>query len=131
MMRYATKQRKLLLDVLEEHLDETLSVAELCSLVAHDDISPSAIYRNLASLEKDGLVKRVPLPLSQKTGYRYVGSSKCKEHLHLECTMCGRTFHLPTPATSLLIENVRQNSGFKVDSANTVLTGICPDCEKH
>ena len=130
-MRYATKQRKLLLDVLEAHHDETLSVAEICSLVASEEISPSAIYRNLSELEKQGLVKRVPLPLSQKTGFRYVGSNQCREHLHLECTMCGRTFHLPTPATSQLIENVRQNSGFKIDSANTFLTGVCPDCEKH
>ena len=130
-MRYSTKQRKQLLDVLEAHLDETLSAPEICSLVAPEAISPSAIYRNLAALEKEGLVKRVSLPFTQKTGFRYVGSRECKNHLHLECTMCGRTFHLPTPATSQLIENVRQNSGFKIDSANTVLTGVCPDCEKH
>ena len=130
-MRYTTKQRKQLLDVLEAHLDETLSANEICSLVSPEAISPSAIYRNLAALEKEGLVKRVSLPFTQKTGFRYVGSRECKNHLHLECTMCGRTFHLPTPATSQLIENVRQNSGFKIDSANTVLTGVCPDCEKH
>ena len=129
-MRYATKQRKRLLDVLEAHLDETLSVDQISSFIAPEQVSPSAIYRNLASLESEGLVKRVSLPLSQKIGFRYVGSNECKDHLHLECTRCGRTFHLPRPATSQLIENVKRDSGFRVDSTKTVLSGVCPDCVK-
>ena len=130
-MRYATKQRKHLLDVLEAHLDETLSVEQISSFIAPDAVSPSAIYRNLASLESEGLVKRVSLPLSQKIGFRYVGSNKCKDHLHLECTKCGRTFHLPSPSTSLLIENVERDSGFQIDSSKTVLSGVCPECKNR
>ena len=127
-MRYTTKQRKLLLETLENHVDETLSVELIAALLEPEAVSRSAIYRNMSSLENEGLIKTVKLPGSQKVGFRYVGSTRCKDHLHLECTRCGRTFHLPTPATSLLIENVEQNSGFQVDTS-TVLTGICPDCK--
>ena len=130
-MRYATKQRKRLLEILESHSDETLTVEQLCSLVAPGSVSRSAIYRNLSDLEAEGLVKRITLPLPQKTGFRYVGASECKEHLHLECAKCGKTFHLPLPASNELIDNVMRDAGFQVDSRTTVLTGICQDCNKH
>ena len=129
-MRYATKQRRLLLDVLEKHFDETLSADIIADLIGSDSVSRSAIYRNLSSLEADGLVKRVTLPSSQKAGFRYVGASDCKKHLHLECSRCGRTFHLALPSSNELIDNVMRDAGFKVDSATTVLNGICEDCRK-
>lgn len=130
-MRYATKQRKRLLEVLESHPDETLSVPEISELVSPEAVSPSAIYRNLSSLEKEGFVKRVSLPLSQKIGFRYVGADKCKEHLHLECKKCGKTFHLPLEASERLIDGVKGDAGFEVDRADTVLLGVCADCSKN
>lgn len=129
-MRYATKQRKRLLEILESHSDETLTVEQLCSLIAPASVSRSAIYRNLSDLESEGLVKRITLPLPQKTGFRYVGASECKEHLHLECARCGKTFHLPLPASNELIDNVMRDAGFEVDRT-TVLTGVCHDCRKN
>lgn len=129
-MRYATKQRSLLLDVLEKHFDETLSAERIAELIGGDSVSRSAIYRNLSSLEADGAVKRVTLPSSQKTGFRYVGTSDCKKHLHLECKRCGRTFHLAIASSNDLIDSVMRDAGFKIDSATTVLNGICEDCSK-
>ena len=129
-MRYATKQRKRLLEILESHSDETLTVEQLCSLIDPASVSRSAIYRNLSDLESEGLVKRITLPLPQKTGFRYVGASECKEHLHLECARCGKTFHLPLPASNELIDNVMRDAGFEVDRT-TVLTGVCHDCRKN
>ena len=130
-MRYATKQRKRLLEVLEAHPDETLSVPEILKFVSPEAVSPSAIYRNLSSLEKEGIVKRVTLPLSQKSGYRYVGADTCREHLHLECKKCGKTFHLPLATSERLIDGVKGDAGFEVDRAETVLLGVCADCSKN
>ena len=130
-MRYATKQRKKLFDVLESHFDETLSIERIVLLIGDGSVSRSAIYRNLAELETDGYVKRLPLPPPQKTGYRFVGSDDCKRHLHLTCSICGRTYHLPLPTSNALIENVMRDSGFKVDASNTVLAGICGNCIKN
>lgn len=130
-MRYATKQRKRLLEILEAHPDETLSVPEILEFVSPEAVSPSAIYRNLSSLEKEGIVKRVTLPLSQKSGYRYVGADTCREHLHLECKKCGKTFHLPLAASERLIDGVKGDAGFEIDRAETVLLGVCADCSKN
>ena len=130
-MVYATKQRKRLLEVLEAHPDVALSVPEISSLVSPEAISPSAIYRNLSSLEQEGFVKRVTLPLTQKIGYRYVGADKCKSHLHLECKKCGKTFHLPLEASERLIDGVKGDAGFEIDRTETVLLGACADCKKN
>lgn len=129
-MSYATKQRTRLFDVLKAHSDATLSVERIVSLCGDGEVSRSAIYRNLALLEREGLVKRVPLPAPQKNGYRFVGTDECKKHLHLSCSLCGRTFHLALPASESVIDGVMQTSDFQIDLANTVLTGVCGECRK-
>ncbi|MDO4845033.1 MAG: transcriptional repressor [Oscillospiraceae bacterium] len=129
-MRYATKQRKRLLELLERHRDEALSADEIADLLGDEALSRSAIYRNLAALEGNGLVKRMTVPGLRRVSYRYVGSDECREHLHLECSKCGRTFHLDTPVTDALIDDVLRDSDFQVDRARTVLYGVCGNCQK-
>ena len=82
MAKYMTKQRKLLLDYLSEHADETLPTSRLVTDLSEKGISASAIYRNLADLEQDGKVKRSTKPGSQELYYRYVGMESCRDHLH-------------------------------------------------
>ena len=130
-MRYLTKQRTRLLDVLKAHTDEALSVDQIANLVGRDSISRSAIYRNLASLEKAGLVKRSPLSSSQTNGYRFVGSDECKNHLHLTCSVCGTVYHLPSPTSENLVERVLRDSNFQVTMSDSVLTGVCARCKKN
>lgn len=130
-MRYATKQRTRLLDVLKAHSDAALSVDRIATLVGKDAVSRSAIYRNLALLEKAGLVKRSPLPGSQTYGYRYVGSDECKNHLHLTCSVCGTTYHLPSPTSENLVERVLRDSDFQVTLSDSVLSGVCARCKKN
>lgn len=130
-MRYLTKQRTRLLDVLKAHADEALTVDRLANLVGRDSISRSAIYRNLASLEKAGLVKRSPLSSSQTNGYRFVGSDECKNHLHLTCSVCGTVYHLPSPTSENLVERVLRESDFQVTMSDSVLTGVCARCKKN
>ncbi|MBR0302635.1 MAG: transcriptional repressor [Clostridia bacterium] len=128
-MGYNTKQRKRLIETLEQHRDETLSAEQITDLVGKDSISVSAVYRNLSSLESQGLVKRIVTNGSNKVYYRYTGSEGCRSHLHLECSKCGKTIHLDKPATNNLIDTVLHDSDFKVDSSSTVLYGVCGECQ--
>ena len=126
-MAYMTSQRKLLYETLEKHRDKAFTADEITALVGNTT-SRSAVYRNLASLEKQGLVKKTTAVGSNKTLYRYTGSKECKDHLHLECSKCGKTYHLKVPTTNAVIESVMQDADFQIDRCCTVLYGICVNC---
>ncbi len=129
-MSYTTKQRRALIEALERHRDENLSADQIIALLGNDAISKSAVYRNLSALEKNGCVKRITVSGTKRIFYRYTGSPECREHLHMECFKCGKTFHMNIPSTNALIENVRRDSNFEVDSGTTVLHGVCEKCRK-
>lgn len=130
MAKYMTKQRKLLLDYLSEHTDETLSAGQIAEALTGKEISASAIYRNLAVLEQEGKVKRSVKPGSQEAYYRYADDEHCRGHLHLNCLRCGKTVHLEETETESLAHQLAKNEGFVLDRTDTVLYGICADCQK-
>ena len=129
-MTYKTKQRQALLDNLEQHTHEELSAGEIAETLAQQDISRSAVYRNLATLEQEGALRRSTRAGSRETVYQYSGSEACRACLHLSCTKCGRTFHMNHLSAEDLIRNVDLAEGFAVDRAETVLYGVCSDCRK-
>ena len=53
-----TKQRKALLAFLSAHADEELTARQMEQALSEQGISISAVYRNLADLEKEGKVRR-------------------------------------------------------------------------
>lgn len=130
-MSYSTNQRRVLIRTLECHRDETLSADQIVGLMGEDMISRSAVYRNLSALEKQGCVKRIALPGTKRIFFRYTASEECRSHLHLECSRCGRTYHMNALSTNALIENVMRQSKFEVDSGSTVLYGVCEKCREN
>ncbi len=130
MRKYATRQRSVLEDYLRSHADETLSAGQITQALAPKGISKSAVYRNLAALEAEGQVKRNAKTGSKSVFYRYLGAESCRDHLHLSCSKCGRTYHMDISATNRLVDSVAKGSDFAVDSANTVLYGVCGSCRE-
>ena len=130
LAKYMTKQRKLLLAYLSAHADETLPTGRIVEALAGREISASAIYRNLAELEREGKLKRSAKPGSQELFYRYTGAESCQGHLHLSCLRCGKTVHMEEDETDALVHRLAKSEGFALDRADTVLYGICADCQK-
>lgn len=131
MPRYNTRQRTLLLGYLHKHADESLSAAQIAEALKNENISISAVYRNLSLLEAEGKIHRASKSDDRTVYYRFTGCEECKSHLHLSCSHCGRTFHMDQPSTKKLIEAVEERSDFEIDSADTVLYGICGKCRKN
>ena len=121
MKNYSTKQRAILTEFLEKHTDECLSTAEIISGVAEHGISESAVYRNLASLESEGKLRRVSKAGDRKTYYQYVDCCDCKGKIHLSCIKCGRTSHLTARTGNLLTENLASDSDFLIDKKETII----------
>lgn len=131
MPQYATRQRKALLEYLRAHPDEILSARQIAQALEPEDVSLSAVYRNLAALESQGMLRRAPKDGGHEVYYRFTQSDACKQHLHLSCSQCGKTFHMDVPATDSLVEQVANAADFQVDRSNTVLYGVCSACKNE
>ena len=130
MSEYATKQRRLILDALQKHPDDALTARQIAQMIPEGAVSVSAVYRNLATLEAEGKLQRLPKSGSRTAHYRSTDAGGCRRHLHLSCSECGRTFHMSVADTEAIIERAEKDDGFRVDSASTVLYGVCGDCRK-
>ena len=126
-----TKQRKTLISYLSAHADEKLSAKQIEADLSGEGISISAVYRNLSDLEKEGKVRRVNQSGSREVFYQYTDGAHCRESLHLSCQKCGRTYHMNTLGADMLVKNLAQSDEFTIDKANTVLYGVCKDCQKQ
>lgn len=127
--KYLTRQRRLLLDYLTEHADETLSAGQIAEDLSGAEISVSAVYRNLAALEQEGRLHRAA-GSGKEQSYRYSDAEGCRGCLHLSCTCCGRTFHMDRTDAERLVDAVAEAEGFAVDRAETVLYGLCAACRE-
>ncbi len=127
MQRYMTQQRRLLLDYLKAHADQSVSARQIAGELGSQDVSISAVYRNLAALEQDGSIRKVSAPGTRESYYQYLGGHCC-EHLHLSCKKCGKTFHMDEAQTEALVSTIAKLDHFALDRADTVLYGLCKQC---
>ena len=126
MQAYMTQPRKRLLNYLHSHADETLTAGQISQDLP--EISVSAVYRNLSALEQDGAVRRVAKAGSREVFFQYRKAETCRDHLHLSCKKCGKTFHMDEAETRALEEAVARLDGFTLDRGDTVLYGVCEEC---
>ncbi|MCR5150233.1 MAG: transcriptional repressor [Clostridiales bacterium] len=129
MQKYNTSQREILISFFKEHADELLSVNDIAAGVSDKQISKSAIYRNIAMLSDEGIIKHFVLEDSRKSCYRYISNRECKSHFHLTCKKCGKTMHMPKSTSEEIVNLIGENSAFKTDISQTVFFGLCENCK--
>jgi Fur family ferric uptake transcriptional regulator len=89
------------------------------------DIDRATIYRVLNRFCEDGLVHKI---VAEDGKQYFAVCMKCDErsftdnHFHFRCTQCQTIECLPQAVHFSISE------GYKVESVNCVLTGICKDC---
>lgn len=128
MAKYMTEQRRKLIAFLQENPDRQLSAREIADHFGEDNISLSAVYRNLSALEEDNLITVVFREGVRDKYYRCLLSDECKCCIHLTCSKCGKSIHLNKSAANTLIAGTQKFDGFKIDTSKSVLYGICKNC---
>lgn len=128
-MTYNTEQRNLLLNFLQSKADTMFSAKEIADSLQHEKISRSAVYRNLADLEAEGKIKRCTREGSRESLYQYYDLQKCRDHIHLSCTACGRIFHMENTVTQKLMSALEDTEGFEINKGKTTLYGLCKECQ--
>ncbi|NLI54823.1 MAG: Fur family transcriptional regulator [Clostridiales bacterium] len=139
MAEYETKQRRMLLDFLNAHPDGGFSVEELysglCAANPGEQVpGKSTLYRLIAKLVSEGLVKRFPGEHGRQFSYQIVACASCgarDAHLHLKCTACGCLYHMDHAISERIMDEVLQRSDFSLDEKETVLFGVCRDCRQR
>ena len=119
------------MNYLRLHPDQRLSPREIGEALREEDVSLSAVYRNLAELEAEGKVRRTGQGDAHEAFYQYIDAEECRGCLHLNCRRCGRTFHMKAEGADRLLDVVAKTEGFALDTAETVLYGTCQDCRQE
>ena len=88
-------------------------------------ISLGTVYRNLETLSKSGIVRKLELGGAQK---RFDVLSD--DHYHLLCTNCGRLEDIEAKPIPDIEDMFRNASGYQITGHQLVLIGLCPDCSK-
>ncbi len=136
MARYDTKQKRMLLNFLNEHPESGFSVEELHAALAETypgEPTPgkSTLYRLIARLVSEGRVKRFSIGNGRRFAYQIVSCRTCDTHLHLKCTSCGCLYHMDHTVSERIMEEIRERSDFSLDERETVLFGICSECKNE
>jgi Fur family transcriptional regulator, ferric uptake regulator len=123
-----TPRRRALVELLAE-VDQPLTIPQL--LERRDGLAQSSVYRNLAVLERAGVVHRI---LTSDDFARYeLAEDLTEHHHHLICSTCGDVtdFTVPAPVEHELetaLAKVAREAGFEVRHHRLDLVGTCPRC---
>lgn len=129
-MKYKTKKKDLLLDILRKNTNESaITITEFLRLIEEDgiNISRATIYRQFKLLEEDESV-RVFFGNDGEKRYEYVEKDACKTHLHMVCRSCNKVFHIKSIVSQHFISQIEDEDDFMVDRNLSVIYGLCRYC---
>ena len=93
-------------------------------LAKFPSISLATIYKNINAMLEKVFLSEVKIP-NTKSVYELVK----EEHAHMVCSSCGYIEDVIVNSSNVL-EEAAVKSNFKIESADIVLSGLCPKCSK-
>ncbi len=124
-----TSQRRALVELLVE-IDQPLTIPQL--LERQPGLAQSSAYRNLAVLERAGVVHRI-VTSDEFARYELAEDLTHHHHHHLICSSCGDVtdFEVSEAMEEELesaLAKVARRTGFRVSAHRLDLVGTCPAC---
>ena len=122
-MRYSKQRELVLKTVLENKIHPNAEFVYNTLKEENPDLSLGTVYRNLNSLVKNNMLKRISIP----------NGSDCfdgtlAEHQHLVCTECGKVIDINLSELERIHSNVLKKMGFDINCSSLALEGTCKDC---
>lgn len=125
---YSTKQRGLIIDYLEAHPDQRLTLDEIA---AGAGVGRTTAYRLMEALAAQDQAHKYQTA-EGACGYQYMADpAACARHAHMVCTACAELMHLDCGEVRSLAAHLRDEHGFALDEKRTVLYGLCADCVRR
>ncbi len=128
---YNTKPKEYILSFLKNHKNRRFSIKEMYDYIINEgyNINLTTIYRNVNSLEKEGLLLKHQGNDTSFATYQYVENKDCLAHFHFECIKCGRVSHLGAKETNDFLKLIKNKLYFTVEPQNTYIRGLCNNCK--
>lgn len=131
MATYATKQKRILLEVLQSRKNEFQTVSDLLGglekLGVH--ISYPTVYRFLDRLAEEGKVARISSTDGKRSLFRYVAlDEEGFSHGRMVCLECGKIIPLECTQLQTFYDHVQEEHGCELDYKRTVLYCTCAQC---
>lgn len=121
----STKTRAAVFKELSNH--ESLTMQDL-AYALQDKVDRASVYRTIDLFEKLGIVQRVQI------GWKYrleLSDAFNPHHHHIHCTQCNKVMSLSENAQlEAAIERIADQSGFKLQTHQLELAGVCAKCQK-
>ena len=89
----------------------------------HENLSQKTVYEILDALVQAGLASRVT---AVGEPYRY--EARPEPHYHATCRVCRRLYDLPASADSQIRGRADLPEGFRVETIDVTLRGVCLRC---
>ena len=128
---YETKQKKYILDILQENSDKHLNCEEIHDLLKDKgySVSLATLYRYLDKFVSLNYVRKYTTTHLGKACYQLIDNT-CKKHnhFHLICLKCNRLIHLDCNLMNEFMEHINKHHKFKVVPEKVVYYGYCEEC---
>lgn len=133
MQGYSTPSRKRILEYLEDNKSRTVTVADIENYLTKKEcaVNKTTIYRFLEKLILEKKVVKYVAQKGKQATFQYIEEGHhCEQHLHLQCTKCGRIFHLECDFMGEIAAHIQSEHGFYIECKKSIIYGICKDCVK-
>lgn len=128
---YKTKPRNLIIEYLKDNADTRFTARDILNAVKGkgDGLDRSTVYRNLGRLSKEGKLVKYKEADVNATCYQYSEKHEsCCEHMHAQCSVCGKIFHLDNKIFKSAAKKMMDEYGIEIDYGKSVIMCICDEC---
>ena len=131
-MPYITKQQQAVLRCLKERENQALSAGELAQALRLSGCSVglATVYRQLEKLAQEGTIHKI----ATQDGALYQYCPHPEDHQScflIRCSTCGKVIHLDCAHLQALRLHLQAAHHFQMDPRQTILTGLCADCQQR
>jgi Fur family peroxide stress response transcriptional regulator len=116
--RRMTRQKRAIYENVMNRCDHP-TAQEIHQDLAASGIGLATVYRNLATLARDGVISTV----EHEGELRYDCNNEA--HGHATCTACGRLWDIPLPAPH---DTIEASGLVDVEQVELTLRGVCTSC---
>ena len=129
-MDYTTKNKALIVSLLNQHKDEHLTIDQISELLKKEGcvVPTASIYRIINKLLRKRKIRKF-LVEDKSACFQIIGEED-HNHFHLLCSNCGKLIHLECDEVDEIINHIGKEHGFTIDVSKINLYGLCSECRR-